>query len=212
MLFAIATTISLALNNGDTYSFPKLKNYYKRVGNKYALTIFRNIPTHDIEIEKQVNYNYNYTEIKYEKNIEISGYFQSYKFINEDIKKLFSPTDEIISYLNEKYNINSIDNSVSIHIRRGDYLKIQHVFMIYGEKYILDAMDIIYQKLNIKLTLFVFSDDIEWCKNNILKNTEHIVHYVENEDDINSLYLMSLCKHNIITNSTYSRWGGIFKQ
>ena len=51
----------------------------------------------------------------------------------------------------------------------------------------------------------VFSDDIEWCKK-VFGNSEEII-YIEKEADYVDLYLMSLCKHNIIANSTFSWWG-----
>ena len=57
------------------------------------------------------------------------------------------------------------------------------------------------------ITFFVFSDDIEWVKNNLcLSNCE----YVECNVGINSwqdMFLMSQCKHNIIANSSFSWWG-----
>ena len=84
-------------------------------------------------------------------------------------------------------------NSVSIHVRRGD--KVNSHYADLGPSYYKKALEI------TNGDLFVFSDDIPWCKNNLGSAT-----YVD-IDECLSLELMSLCKHNIIANSTFSWWG-----
>jgi hypothetical protein len=58
--------------------------------------------------------------------------------------------------------------------------------------------------MNINTKYFIFSDDIEWCKQNFIG--ENYI-FVENEEDYISLYMISLCKDNINANSTFSWWG-----
>ena len=67
-------------------------------------------------------------------------------------------------------------------------------------EYYKNALDIIGGYEN----LYVFSDDINWCKTNLkFKNMV----FVEGNDDVEDLWLMSLCDHNIIANSSFSWWG-----
>ena len=102
-------------------------------------------------------------------------------------------------------------NSVSLHVRRGDYVAFKDVEQRMG------PTDIAYydraaRYIGERVTaphFFVFSDDIQWCKTNVA-----IPFQTTYVDDSSSgpkaafhLELMSLCKHNVITNSTFSWWG-----
>ncbi|WP_295654514.1 alpha-1,2-fucosyltransferase [uncultured Mucilaginibacter sp.] len=99
-------------------------------------------------------------------------------------------------------------NSVAIHVRRGDYLDLNNL-KLFGEvcskAYFETAINIIENKI-VQPHFFVFSNDIPWVKSNlIIKN----VTYVTCNIGLNSwkdIYLMSICKHNIISNSTFSWW------
>lgn len=120
------------------------------------------------------------------------------------LKKPFGKSAQIIL---EK--INSSSNSVSIHIRRGDYVSIKKIADKHGTlpiSYYENAMKKIKDKYS-NTTFFVFSDDIEWVKNHFFK--KYSVNFVSSPDieDYEELILMSLCKHNIIANSTFSWWG-----
>ena len=100
-------------------------------------------------------------------------------------------------------------NSVSIHIRRGDYAKNAHYRNYFFDanwmNYYGQAVGYIAKNAKNKpVKFFVFSDDIEWCKQNIMIP----VTYVENtmEEAWKDMKLISNCKHNITTNSTFSWW------
>lgn len=94
-------------------------------------------------------------------------------------------------------------DSVSIHIRRTDYLDKQNTYIILKEEYYKRAIVIITEKVK-NPRYFFFSDDIEWVKKNFPHKEDSI--FLSNED-YEDLTLMSLCKHNIIANSTFSWWG-----
>lgn len=86
--------------------------------------------------------------------------------------------------------------SVSLHVRRGDYLTYVDHHPPVTKYYCEDALDYVGDYDN----LFIFSDDIKWCKENLkFKN----ITFIEEEDYL-SLYLMSQCNHNIIANSSFS--------
>ncbi len=102
-------------------------------------------------------------------------------------------------------------NSVSIHIRRGDFVesnKVKGLMAVVGSDYYAKA--IAHIKKNVSRPhFFIFSNDIEWCKQNF--RVDAPTTYVEPQDagphGAFDLELMSRCKHNIIANSTFSWWG-----
>lgn len=99
--------------------------------------------------------------------------------------------------------------STSVHIRRGDYVTIKKVAAIHGVlplSYYKTAMEKILESAP-DAHFFVSSDDIDWAKENFPK--EYPVTFVSSPDipDYEEMILMSLCKHNIIANSTFSWWG-----
>lgn len=147
------------------------------------------------------------------KNSYLNGYWQSIKYfegIENDIKKDFRFKNQLdnknLEILNEIEN----SNSISIHIRRGDYMSPEN-YNMYGciatLTYYKKAIKVIEEKVE-NPTFFVFSNDMDWVKKNIQINSR--VFYI----DINSgngsykdMQLMSNCKHNIIANSSFSWWG-----
>ena len=147
------------------------------------------------------------------KNSYLNGYWQSIKYfegIENDIKKDFRFKNQLdnknLEILNEIEN----SNSISIHIRRGDYMSPEN-YNMYGciatPTYYKKAIKVIEEKVE-NPTFFVFSNDMDWVKKNIQINSR--VFYI----DINSgngsykdMQLLSTCKHNIIANSSFSWWG-----
>lgn len=137
-------------------------------------------------------------------NLLFKGFFQSYKyfdFCKTDIQSLYSPSEEIHNQLTSKYNPQEF---VSIHIRKGDYTNLTEFHHNLNLEYYLNAIDYFDGQ-----KFLIFSDDIKWCKENF---KGEMFNYVEEQEDYMDLYLMSLCKHNIIANSTFSWWGGYINQ
>lgn len=100
-------------------------------------------------------------------------------------------------------------HSVSIHVRRGDYLErgISDVFVNLSETdYYNKAIAYVCQKV-INPSFFIFSNDIDWCKENLIVPNSFFVDWNTGDDSIYDMYLMSNCKVNIIANSTFSYWG-----
>lgn len=133
-------------------------------------------------------------------NTAIEGYFQSYKYFEEfkhEILKDFTFNSSILDKCIKEISKHS--NSVSIHIRRGDYIKHPGYWNITPE-YIQEALN---HFTDQEHTFLIFSDDIEWCKQIFPDG----VVFVEGNNQFEDLCLMSLCEHNIISNSTFSWWG-----
>lgn len=142
----------------------------------------------------------------------LNGYWQSYRYFNEidaTLKKQFTPKHNLTSKtLEYKKIISSKANSISLHFRRGDYLtKYKDIYNQLTLDHYYKAIDHIKNKLKIdKANLFIFSDDIEWCKSQFRYDDE--VTFIENTNkpDHEDLLLMSYCQHNVIANSSYSWW------
>lgn len=98
-------------------------------------------------------------------------------------------------------------NTVSLHIRRGDYLK-NPIYGVCDENFHSSAINWINERVESPIFI-VFSDDVEWC-NEYLKQFNinyRMVDWNKGWDSYQDMFLMSQCKHNIIANSTFSWWG-----
>lgn len=141
-------------------------------------------------------------------NYYFNGYWQEKRFFPKDIVRIKEIFDEKnISKKNRKYIEEIKDSaSVSVHVRRGDYVNNFMHGNIANQCYIQNSILFIKDKI-LQPHFFVFSDDIEWCKKN-LDFEESSVTFVEgNSDNIEQdIILMSNCKHNIISNSSFSWW------
>lgn len=144
-------------------------------------------------------------------DIYLSGFWQSYKYFENytgKIQKSFevrTPLEGRNKKVSER--ISSSKNSVSLHIRRGDYTNPNSGFYCLPISYYNKAI----QKLSDQfedIKLFVFSDDISWAQQSIKQDNNTL--FVDH-NDLNSahedLRLMTKCKHSIIANSSLSWWG-----
>jgi len=151
----------------------------------------------------------------------VDGYFQSIKYIEpyrEEIKKQLTPCKHEFSlqYLNNQKKI-ILDNSVCVHIRRGDYTSDMwsKSLLICDEEYYVKAMRYIANSIKNPV-FFIFSnshEDIEWIKNNYRLEQSFNVNFIDfNESDIDDFILMSSCKHFILSNSSFSWWVQFFSE
>jgi hypothetical protein len=200
------------------YSYAIKYNKYAEINLNYLSTGHTHISNYFDNIFKNLNfinesqkiyhtYNepfFNYKEIQnFNVDLKLHGYFQSEKYFNfckNEIKNLFKISDDIKSKLLLKYG-NIPKNSCSIHVRRGDYINLQHIHPIQT----LDYYKASTENFDSDCTFYIFSDDVNWCENNFnfLKNKIIVSGNMDYED----LYLMSLCFNNIIANSSFSWWG-----
>lgn len=215
-LFQIANAVSVALDNNAMPLFPDLKNCSKwNIPLNYHYIFYR---LHASQAEAPISIEYrepyfHFTKIPYEKNMLLKGYFQSEKYFKhhkDTILKLFAPSEEIKAYLQDKYGY-IIDNpkTVSIHVRMYKDTKPEyHPFV--GWNYIHKAV----RTFDHDSLFIVFSDQIEFCKKKLKKllPDKNLVFIEENLSHIHDLYLMSMCKHHIISNSSFSWWGAYLNQ
>ena len=154
-----------------------------------------------------------YDYVPTNKNIYISGYFQKHEYV-KDMKSNLLSDFQLVEELDEKAQKlqSSIvsTNSVCVNIRRADYVTNKNMTAfhgVYGKKYVDDGMSIINKKVKSP-TVFVFSDDMEWCKDNLTFDCPHtfVGHEYKGNKFGGYLYLMTQCKHFIIPNSSFGWW------
>jgi len=197
-MFQIAATVSHSLKMNETYGIKKWK-YDIYFDSHFNYVLDNNL------IYKEPFFHYK--EIK-GKNIDLNGYFQSEKYFiqfEDEIRKLYNPKKEIISELRKKYG-DLLKNSISIHIRRTDYVEKQNYHPLQTIDYYNESINYIKKRKHIE-NILVFSDDINWCKNNMSNEYD----YIQNSE-IEDMFLMSLCENNIIANSSFSWWASWLNQ
>ena len=146
--------------------------------------------------------------------VYLSGFWQSEKYF-KDIqeilqKELTLKTKPSQIFSDYKNLINNEMNPISLHIRRGDYVnhaQFKDQFGFLGLDYYRSAIGMYKDKLKTP-KFFVFSDDLDWVKENLDFETNLVFVDCKGENsDIEELMLMRTCAHHIIANSSFSWWG-----
>lgn len=158
---------------------------------------------------KETYFHFNETVLSAKDPVYLEGFWQSYKYFKgyEDIiKKDFQikvPLEENIKKLGQIIKNN---NALCVHVRRGDFVNNKHHDVL-SENYYQDAYKIVTEKTEIN-KIYIFSDDIDWCKKNIQFPVEimYIGNEYSGERGIGHFWLMQQCKHFIIPNSSFSWW------
>ena len=236
-LFQIFATISYSLDSSKRFIFlkeDKLQESNNTPRPTYWNTVFESIDSHLITDNININYVFREENFRYkniDKNIDknmmllIYGYFQSYMYfqnnykqicdllkINEQRKYMY---DNITRVPNLTQNI--LNNSISLHFRIGDYKIIQKYHPIMTKNYYKNALKHIIKNINYIPTILYFCEEqdisdvmvtIKYLKD-IYPSVEFIRVSTEFKD-WEQLFIMSLCKHNIIANSSFSWWGAYF--
>lgn len=214
-LFQIATSFSyskkhkkeLVFNYQNTYIVHKNIEHYN--SNIFSKLLFESTSRSYDNIYNEHSFNYN--EIPYfTGSVYLDGYFQSEKYFSshrDEVLDLFDFGNDTKNLIGQKYSDLITKNTCSLHVRRGDYLNHPDVHPTLTPDYYREAIS----HFGNDVTFLVFSDDINWCKENLNSLTDNIV-YIEGNTDYQDLYLMSICKNNIICNSTFSWWGAWLNQ
>ena len=215
-MFQIATVYNQAKKYGDIVTLNKESHTPHQGENmsKYRDKIFKF--NYDNDAYKTCSNvftqkEYSYKEIPYEQNQQLHGFFQSELFFLDYKENIISMFREGLSnYTNwDKigYELDELRNKtgkpiVSIHVRRGDYLKFPHIHIPCSIVYYNKAMELMKNKIGNFHAYFV-SDDIEWCR----EVFDGCGSFSEYPDEVDDMIFMVNCDHNIIANSSFSWWG-----
>jgi hypothetical protein len=204
ILFQIFTTLSHAKKCNKEPLFWVNRDTTNLLDYEY---IFKNINFVENKLNFENSYqelgNFEYLDIPcLEGDLLLNGYFQSQKYF-ENIEVHDFLNQEYILSIQKKYGHILDKNTISIHIRRGDYVHQQNFHPVLDIGYYHSAIEKIKELTGRDFLVVIFSDDLEWISNNFSGENFFIV----DDTDYNSLFLMSLCDHNITANSTFSWWG-----
>ena len=151
-------------------------------------------------------------------HVYLDGYWQSQKyFIDEEttIRNSYKFNNHLDSRNMEIVSKMKQVNSVSIHVRRGDYITDPEANKVHGGittlEYYKKSIKLIKERLDNPI-FFVFSDDIEWVRQNMGLTNSYFIDWNNGRDSYKDMQLMSYCKHNIIANSSFSWWGAWLNQ
>lgn len=200
--FNIEATI-LSASKASMFKSPQLP-----IGIRSVYYRFQNIlPYYKRKHVKEAYYGFDPNILNIKNNTYLQGFWQSFKYFEEyrhQIIKEFSLKTESLAFLS-KCNEIKTENSVSLHVRRGDYCNReqnpQHCLL--GHDYYSRAIEKTESKVG-KTIFYVFSDDISWARQTFKGEQFRFcdTHFSAPEE----MLLMSSCKHNIIANSTFSWW------
>lgn len=216
MLFQIAAMESLAKDNNDTVTYINFFQYCRFLDEdkfhnpeiNYAESDYCNILniekeklSPDIDYSKFQTYEvpFGYQKLKYIPDVIYDGFFQSEKYFHHNRQYLMN---NVFKYFNSESN--DFFDFVSIHVRRGDYLKCSEHHFVQPIKYYIDAMDY----FDKKTTFIVYTNDIEWCYQNMPER--YNVKYSLANKDYDDLLSGAKASHNIICNSSFSWWQQYF--
>ena len=169
-------------------------------------------------IYREKHHHFDPSALRVRDGAYLIGYWQTEKYfapIRDILLKEFTVIDPPKG--RNKVTLKQIQNtatSVSLHVRRGDYVSNVHANKFHGTKgqdYYDAALAALKKKGVTNPTIFVFSDDPQWCKKN-LKFADTTVYVEGNKKGHEDMRLMQHCRHNIIANSSFSWWAAWLNQ
>lgn len=183
-----------------------------RGAENYVDNVFRNLDF-KTKVEGFTHVNegpFEYSEVNpLDGNTSFHGYYQSSKNwfgYDDKIREIFQPSEDTVKKFKEKYPQLNEPNTLSIHVRRGEYLQFPEIHPTVSVEYISEAI----KKIGNYSTVFLFTEnESRWpgSRDFVLNNFSFPNVVFPNEDyDWEEMYLMGLCQNHIISNSTFSWW------
>jgi len=208
-IFEIATTLAYAWDYGAHAVFPDLNPDNSNVRSPHRTFFFRldtSIPARPFSATYQEMSWHSSEIIPFREDQKLIGYFQSWRRFDhyrDKLLELLAPSESVLSNLKQKYGeLLSHPNSVGIHVRTfARWLHEEKMHSFVGLEYYQRAMD----RFPPDTLFVIFSDRINWSKKHFSKLEKSCV-FIESNDEIEDFFLMSMMKHQIIPNSTFSWW------
>lgn len=212
-LFIVATMLAISKKHNIPYKLKKVITSSITPRSVYWDIIFSKLnyvdtlPNVDIILKESSHNHYNEFDLSLPFHYKIDGYFQTSCYFNDikdEIDNLFTLTESnqsIVDKIWDSIKIKTSNQNVNfIHIRRGDYVHLQHFHFLLTIEWYKRSIE----HFGKNDFFIIFSDDIQWCEQqfSFLQNKQFI-----NENDYISLFLMAKCDGAIIANSSFSWWG-----
>lgn len=232
-IFQIFATISCAINHRKQFKFLNLESlgggfttirytFWDKFFYKLKPFLIDNINIYPTNVIREKDFTFNkliIDENQCKEDIMLSGYFQSYKYFQENYQLIcrLIGLQQMKDDLLLKVNLNDdlLQNTISMHFRIGDYKKLQHVHPIMTKDYYFRALNYIKSldsTTNYTVLYFCEDDDIDDVIQTINYLKDKFIDYdfirgKKELEDWEQMLLMSCCHHNIIANSSFSWWG-----
>lgn len=211
-LFTIATVLAYAWDYGFKPVFPALNREDHQLSYNRDKIFFRLDATTDpIQIDHQFRSEgpkfVPIPRFSNHKNLSLQGQFVSWRYFHHHYHKLlatFAPSAEVSNYLKNKYaDLLSKPNTVAVHLRTYSRQLHNDGLPFVG----LNFLKLAFSHYPSNSIFVIFSDRINWCIQNLSQFfPEKNFVFIEGNDPIEDLFLMSMMKHQIISNSTFSWW------
>ncbi len=214
-IFQIATTLAYAWDHGAIALFPDLNKPDWRLDLNRDAVFFRldasPIPR-PLSNQFYQSSAFRFEPIPAQRDLNLIGYFQTWKYFDHHRDKLLSvlaPSQSILDYIHEVYeNLVALPNTVSVHVRTfNKWLHETRIHPFMGMEYYKDAMN----QFPPETVFVIFSDRITWCKKHFSKLGKQCV-FIEEKNWIVEFFLMSMMKNHIICNSSFSWWAAYLNQ
>ncbi|AUQ60107.1 hypothetical protein PhaeoP30_03238 [Phaeobacter inhibens] len=167
------------------------------------------------KLRREVGLGYNPDFVDWSDNSYLHGYWQSERYFAQSAERI--RRDFTFPEYSNQQNAEMAarigeTNAISLHVRRGDYLTLA-AHVLCDQAYYEAALAQVLDGLKGQPTVYVFSDDPQWAKENLpLPCDKVVVDFNGADTDYEDMRLMSLCKHNIIGNSSFSWWAAWLSQ
>jgi len=222
-LFQIFTLLNYSIKVQKDFCLPSALSYTTSAQRTtYWDNIFQSlvpfINYKDLDWQKYEEPSFNYHSIPFfNSNYQLHGYFQSYKYFEENNFKIYSLlnfADQITTLKNKYYLNKNFTNTISLHFRLGDYINLQQNHPILPISYYKSCLIELQTRTNKKswnVLYFFERNDVSIVNNSIslLEKQFSDINFepVKDIQDYEQMLIMSCCQHNIIANSSFSWWG-----
>lgn len=201
-LFQIASTIGLADRHGHDYAFPAWAHNHQL---RTPLPVFQGGPT-GARVVLERHFHHDPEGIDGPGDVDVDGWRQSLRYwahCEPRVRAALAFHPDVLSGLRKRFKTALSRPTIAISVRRGDFVDNPNYAQLPARYYVLALLERFpdWRDHNVLL----FSDDLPYCRIHFegLPN----VHFADGLDAVGQLALMSLCRHFIVSNSTFSWWG-----
>ena len=206
-MFQVAAAIGYAAKHPSHQPVMSLNHMPEFPGPVFRSLHFAHIPSEAMVIGDAHDFTHREPEYWASRSVKFNGHMQSEKYFShcrDRIRQAFAAKGSILAKLLSRYRHLLGDSSVSLHVRRGDHIAKSEYHPLQSTQYYREAIKYLDRCVNIR-TIVCCTDDPKWCRD-VLAKLDGRIQVIEGNRDYEDLWLMSLCSHHIIANSTFSWW------